>query len=465
VVHSTTIRQAYRFALAPTADQQRMLESFCGASRFWFNQGLALVKLRLDLRRQLGPSVPVPWSYKSLCSAVAPIKDEICPWRGEVIVGCQQTGLHALGNALQRFSEARRAGRRVGFPRFRAKGRCRDSVFSQDARLIDSRRIHFPKVGAIRTKERTRKLRRLLERDPKARILRGTITRSATGRWSISFQVERSGKRRRPRRPTACAGVDLGLERLATLSTGQAVANSEPLANALRRLRRLQRRLDRQRRANNPHNYLADGRVRPGASSWAKSRRMIATQRRIARFNERVANLRREQAHQLTTALVREFGVIGVETLAVANLLTNRRLARRIADAGWATILQQLRYKTSWSRGSILVAADRFYPSSRTCSACGQATAKLGLGERVFCCPACGINLDRDLNAVLNLARLAQERARCQGIECHVAATEAETLNARGGQVRPVGLRGLSPVKREASLEVSRRREAPAHAA
>ena len=199
------------------------------------------------------------------------------------------------------------------------------------------------------------------------------------GGWVISFTVQRSPKQRRAHTPDAAVGVDVGLSRLATLSTGQVAANARPLQAALRTLRRLQRQLDRQRRANNPGNYHPDGRAKEGCKNWVKSRRMLRTEQRIAKLHERVANLRRHQAHGLTTALTREFGVIGVETLAIKNLMNNRRLARHIADVSWGMVLTQLRYKTSWSDGSLLVAADRFYPSSKTCSACGAAKAKLRL--------------------------------------------------------------------------------------
>jgi putative transposase len=158
--------------------------------------------------------------------------------------------------------------------------------------------------------------------------------------------------------------VDVGLTRLATLSTGHVAANSQPLRASLRALRRLQRQLDRQRRTNNPGNYHPDGRAKTGCTAWVKSQRMQRAERRIAKLHERVANRRREQAHQLTTALTREFGVIGVETLAIRNLMGNRRLARHIADVGWHAVLTQLKYKTSWS-GSVLVATDRFYPPRR----------------------------------------------------------------------------------------------------
>jgi putative transposase len=191
---------------------------------------------------------------------------------------------------------------------------------------------------------------------------------------------------------------------------------------------------------------------------------MLRTGQRIARLHERVANLRRHQAHLLTTALTREFGVIGVETLAVRNLMANRRLARHIADVGWGLVLNQLKYKTSWSDGSIIVAADRFYPSSKTCSACGKVKAKLALSQRVFTCEACMHEQDRDLNAALNLARMAQQHAQAEGVPSYVARIGRFTLNARRGQVSLAHLSEHSPMKREDSSEPSQRREALAAA-
>jgi putative transposase len=461
------IEQAFRFELAPSAEQAVFLGACCGAARFWFNQALEEVKRRLDLRAA-GDEVSVPWSYHQLCSEFdREWRAERCDWRHEVVCGSYQGGFESLGLALENFSEGRRAGRRAGFPRFRRKGGAHtESVIFQRANPVDARRVHLDgRIGPVRSKERMSKLIRLLARDEQARILRATLSRKGD-RWFISFTVERSAKRRRARRPQAVAGMDPGLTRLATLSTGEAFANARPLAGALRRLRRTERRLDRQRRANNPGNYLPDGRAKPGASNWVKSKRMLRLEAKRRSMHERVANLRREQAHQLTTHLTREFGVIGVETLAVANLIRNRRLARQIADVGWGLILQQLKYKTSWSDGSTLVAADRYYPSSKTCSACGTVRTKLALSERVFNCEACGLVLDRDLNAALNLARMAQQYAQAEGnSKCYVARTGRETLNARGGQVRPGTPAGHGPLKREASSEATQARDGLALAA
>jgi putative transposase len=425
------IEQAYRFALAPTPEQERFLEACAGASRFFYNWGLSLVETRLQLRRVYGPSVRVPWSYNELCSEFAKLKDEVAPWRSEVVVGSQQAGLEALGAALQRFLGGRRTARRVGFPRYRRKGRCRESVIFQRPRVVDGRRVEFDRrLGPIRSRERLTKLQRLLERDEHARVKRATVQRRGS-KWYVSFTVARSAKQRRARRAHAVVGVDAGLSQLATLSTGERVENLRPLQASLRKLRLRQRQLDRQRRANNPDNYRSDGSVKAGRREWVKSRRMLRTEERIRRLHERVANRRREQAHRLTTMLTREYGVIAAEKLNIAGMQANRRLARHIADAGWGIVLAQLDYKTSWA-GSILERADRYYPSSKTCSRCGTVKAKLSLSERVFDCQACGLSLDRDENAARNLASLALAIAQARGDQQYVAAIGAETLIARG---------------------------------
>jgi putative transposase len=259
-------------------------------------------------------------------------------------------------------------------------------------------------------------------------------------------------------------GVDLGLRHLATLSTGEQVTNPRPLKTAVHRLARLQRRLDRQRRTNNPANYLPDGRVKPGPKRWRRSGRMDKTEGRIRRLHERVANLRREQSHQLTATLTREFGVIGVESLNVRGMLRDRHISRSLSDAALAEILRQLHYKASWSAAS-LVTADYIYPSSKKCSACGEVKAKLRRAETIFACDGCGLALDRDHNAALNLAQLALEATRAEGRSTYLAPTGGERLNARRGQVRPGFLGGgRSPAKREGSPdgESSRLREGSA---
>jgi IS605 OrfB family transposase len=260
-----------------------------------------------------------------------------------------------------------------------------------------------------------------------ARILAATISRQADS-WYVSFTVEVQRAERCPRRPEAVVGVDVGVRHLAVLSTGQQIANPAPLAGELRRLRRLNRQLARRHGPRAPN-----GSRRMPSASWQQTRRQLA------RVHARVANLRRDHLHHLTSDLAREYGTVVVEHLNVAGLLRNRRLSRRLADAGMAELRRQLAYKMVWAGGR-LVQADTFYPSSKTCSGCGHVKAKLPLSVQEFQCGCCGLVCDRDLNAAVNLAKLV------------VAGSGPETLTARGGDVSP-GLAGQTPVKREASTE------------
>jgi putative transposase len=168
---------------------------------------------------------------------------------------------------------------------------------------------------------------------------------------------------------------------------------------------------------------------------------------RVTRAHGRVANVRRDGLHKLTTILASEYGTVVVEDLNVAGMLGNRRLARHIADAGWGELRRQLGYKTMWAGGR-LVRADRWFASSKTCCGCQAVKAKLPLAARVFHCGVCGLVIDRDLNAARNLARLATLVQDVEQVE-QVAGSGPETQTARGGDVRP-GLVGQSPVKREA---------------
>jgi putative transposase len=233
----------------------------------------------------------------------------------------------------------------------------------------------------------------------------------------VSFTVEVQRAIPTSNGKPSVVGVDVGVRQLAVLSTGQAVANPRALERSLRKLRRLDRELARRTPA---------------------SKRRSQTKRRLGRVHARTANLRRDALHKLTTSLATEHGTVIVEDLHVAGMLRNRHLARAIGDTGMAELRRQLAYKTIWY-GCRLVVADRFYPSSKTCSACGWVKAKLTLAERTFCCEACGLMLDRDLNAARNLANLMQS----------VAQSGWETQTARGADRKPQPA-GQVAMKREA---------------
>jgi putative transposase len=213
------------------------------------------------------------------------------------------------------------------------------------------------------------------------------------GRWFASFSVETDRAPKTLAPPCDSIGVDVGITHLAVLSTGQVIPNPRPLHKARRDLRRLQRQTARR---IGPDNHTGQ----------QPSQRWRRTQAKIARLHARVASRRHDGLHKLTTGLAGRYGTVVVEDLNVTGMLKNRRLALHLADAGFGELRRQLGYKTTW-HGGRLVTADRFYPSSRSCSGCGAVKAKLRLSERTYRCERCGLTLDRDLNAARNLASLA----------------------------------------------------------
>ena len=436
------VHQAYRFALDPTPRQQGALASHCGAARYTFDWGLELVKQRLD-ERAAGLDVEVPWTLPELRWEWNRTKHQVAPWWRENSKEAYSSGLDALARALKNWTDSkagRRNGRRVAFPRRKTKHRTRPTCrFWTGAIRVEPDRHHvvLPRIGRIRTHESTKKLARRLEAGT-ARILSATISRTAD-RWYVSFNVEVQRRSRERNQASTVVGVDVGIRHLAVLSTGQALANPRPLDQAQRGLRRLNRQLARRHGPRAP-----EGTRRRPSVGWRQ------TQRRLARTHARIANVRRDGLHKLTSELASSYDKIVVEDLNVPGLIRNRRVARAITDAGWGELRRQLGYKTTWA-GARLVQADAFYPSSKTCSACGAVKAKLPLSARVFCCELCGIRIDRDLNAARNLATLVAhlQLGEPHHLEKSVAGSGPETRNARGADVRP-GLAGRTTMSREA---------------
>jgi putative transposase len=401
--------RALLFALDPTPAQAQAFRSHCGAQRFAFNFGLALVRANLDQREaersygiadaDLTPAAS--WSAYGLRRIWNATKSEAAPWWAENSKESYSSGLANLAAALSKWASSRsgtRAGPRVAFPRFkgrRSRSSCRFTTGAFGL-AADRRHVRLPRIGAVRTCESTRKLARKIETG-QARIRSATLSWQR-GRWHVSFSVELPDPEPPDREPAPhgggrVVGVDLGVSTLATLSTGRRVPNRRHLDRELARLRRAQRRVSRRRGPDRRTGQQPSNR-------WRKARA------RADRIHTRVANLRRDDSHRFTTPLVRKYNVIVIEDLHVAGMVRNRRLARHIAGAGWAEIRRQLTYKTQRA-GVRLIVADRWFASSKICSGCGAAKAKLGLSERSYVCTACGLVLDRDLNAARNLVALA----------------------------------------------------------
>ncbi|WP_223165885.1 IS607 family element RNA-guided endonuclease TnpB [Lentzea indica] len=339
---------------------------------------------------------------------------------GENSKEAYSSGLANLATALTNWrdsSNGTRRGPQVRFPRFKGKRTGLSCRFTTGAFGItdDRRHVKLPRIGTVRTHESTRKLARHVERGT-ARIRSATVSHRS-GRWFCSFSVEITRTDPAPARPGKVVGVDLGVKALVALSTGEVIPNPRLLDGALRELRRLRRQAARR---TGPNRHTA----RTPSNRWRK------TQGRIARLHARVANTRRDGLHKLTTRLVREFGTIVLEDLNVSGMLRNRCLARHVADVGMRELRRQICYKSVWGAARLVI-ADRWYPSSKTCSDCGAVKAKLPLRVRVYNCDECGLVLDRDLNAARNLVALVGEAAGSTS-----AASCAGTVNKPDGNPR-----------------------------
>jgi putative transposase len=244
----------------------------------------------------------------------------------------------------------------------------------------------------------TRRLRRLPAKG-RGEILFATVSHQA-GRWWVSLNIKAADLHTARQHPARAdddcggwVGVDRGLSVLvaaATSDSTEVVRITDPprvLAAGMRRQRRLARAVTRKRKGS-------------------KNRRKAAT--RLGRHHQRVANVRKYFLHQVSNELVKTHDRLVIEDLNVAGMLRNRRLARAMSDAGWALFARLLVYKQRWRSGLVLV-ADRWFPSSKACSGCGTVRATLGLGERTYQCGDCGLTIDRDLNAAINLAIWAEK--------------------------------------------------------
>ncbi|MFD0598577.1 IS607 family element RNA-guided endonuclease TnpB [Catellatospora coxensis] len=348
--------QAYRFALDPNVGEQAALRSHCGAARAAYNWAVSWVTATWWQRRAeqsygIGDEQLTPWrptSLPALRKAFNEVKHtdpRFAGWWADNSKEAYNTGLANAAAAFDNYTKSKqgvRAGRRVGRPRRKSKRGARLSCrFTTGAIRVepDRRHVTLPRLGTIRTHENTRKLQRRLAAGT-ARILSATVS-LARGRWFVSFQVEVIRDARNPaRQPDTVVGVDLGVKHLAVLAdntgTIRYVPNPGHYDNALARLRRLSRRVSRRRGPDR----------RAGRTA---SRRWLKADAERNRVHHRVANLRTDALHKLTTKIRAEYATVVVEDLNVAGMLANRRLARKVADAAFGQIRRQIEYKGEWA--------------------------------------------------------------------------------------------------------------------
>jgi putative transposase len=452
----TSSLRAYRLCLDPTRAQVSMLAGHAGAARWAFNYALAvkvaahqewraavaaLVEQGADeavARKSVKHPIPSKPAIQKLWQAERGDSraDEVglSPWWHEYSTYAFQSAFadtdFAWKNWLSSLSGLRK-GKAVGYPKFKKKGRSRDSfrihhnVKKPSIRPDGYRRLVVPRIGSIRLHSTSKRLVR--------ELARGSVVQSVTisrqgHRWYAAVLVRTAtklvGVTTKAQRVAGRVGVDLGVSAMAALDTGELVPNPRGARASAKRLTRAQRALSRTQRGS------------------ARRRRAA---RRVGRLHYLLGERRATGLHVLTKRLATGWAEVAVEDLAVASMTASARgtienpgkrvrqkagLNREILDVSPGTIRRQLEYKTQWY-GSKLAVCDRWFPSSKTCSACGVAKAKLTLADRMFRCDACGLVINRDVNAARNIAKAAIISSS------EVASGNGETLNGRGA---PEGL-------------------------
>ena len=354
--------KAHKIALRTKPIQVAWFQQQCGYARFAFNSALADFKA--------GLSEGIFRSFIDLNNRWNQRKKEL-DWADEQD---QRAALHGVKNLSDAVTRWRKKQNR--FPKFKKRGSRQSYTVEGYQCQVEGKRIKLPKIGWVQMFSELRfdgKLKRV------------TISRTAH-RWFVSILVD-TGIPNVPRdtRGLPVVGIDVGINALATLDDGTKYENPKPLKRYERKLKREQRKLSRK-------VFLSN--------NWFKQKRIVE------RLHYRIACIRKDAQHKATTAIVNKASTIGIETLQVTNLLKNRKLAMALSDAALGGFLEKLKSKAE-TLGIPIMQADRFFASSKTCSNCGYKKEDLTLSNREYQCGNCGVSIDRDVNASINLKHVA----------------------------------------------------------
>ncbi len=358
------IKRAYRFRFYPTPEQEHVLARTFGCARFAYN---TMLRLRSDAWLQRQERV----GYHETSAALTALKKTPeHAWLNEVSSVPVQQALRHLNTAFGNFF-----AKRAQYPSFKRKDGPQSAEYTTSAFRWDAakRELRLAKMDEALSIRWSRTLPRA------AKLTTVTISRDTAGRYFASLLCDDVATPK----PKAHGrvGVDLGLTHFAILSTGEKIASP-------RTFRKNEARLGRRQRAM--------ARAKLGSKNRAKLKL------KVARLHAHITDARRDFLHKLSTRLISENQVIAIETLSVKNMQRNRCLAKSISDASWSEFVRQLEYKARWF-GRELVGIDRWYPSSKACSACGHVQGKMPLSVREWTCPECGTIHDRDVNAARNI--------------------------------------------------------------
>ena len=429
---------AHRIRLDATEEQCSYFAQAAGTHRRVWNWALA------EWNRQLAAGgKPNAYALKRQFNAIKYSDPDWLDADGNPWLKTMHRDSHAqpfayLARAFARYFDDLRAGREAHRPRFKRKGRCPDSFYvANDKFRFEDCTVVLPRIGRVKLREALRL---------KGKIMGATVQREAE-HWFLAVQVEvADADALRKRSGDGVVGVDLGINAAATLSTGEAIHSPRPLKAALRRLKIRSRRQSRKLEAAKRNAGITC--AIPKGTRLPVSNRRKKDARKLASLHARIAAVRKDFTHKLTTRLCRENQTVVIEDLHVKGMMANGRLACAISDVGFGRIREQLQYKAV-RYGTTLIVADRWFPSSKLCSDCGWKYAGLTLAERHWTCRECGAVHERDHNAAKNLRGLATQAAskNCGDTALPVASRTARSGTADG--VLPSGVGEVTPVRYE----------------
>jgi putative transposase len=376
------VQRAYQTELDLNDRQITACRQHAGAARWAYNWGLRIKQERYKATKTSPTAIDLHRELNAL-------KKTDVPWMYQVSKCAPQEALWNLDAAFAHFFRRcalKKQGQwkgKLGYPRLKTKKKGLGSFRLTGRIVVSEKAIVLPRLGRLRLKER-----KYLPTSG-VQILSATVSEQAR-HWYVSLQVEE--EQAVPENSGPVVGIDLGVKSLATLSDGEVIPNPRHLKRRLKKLKRLQRVVSRRQK---------------GSKNRKKAVHKLAKQHR------KIRNQRHNTLHQVTTRLAKTKSVLVIEDLYVSGMLKNHRLAQAIGDVGFYEFKRQLLYKASWY-GSRVILADRWEPSSKRCSSCGWIDPDLTLADRTFHCEQCGLVLDRDVNAAINLSKLAASLAESQ---------------------------------------------------
>ncbi|MHA2305370.1 MAG: RNA-guided endonuclease InsQ/TnpB family protein [Candidatus Hodarchaeales archaeon] len=401
--------RGYKYELRVNNKEKTLLTQCAGTARCAWNWGLTERLTRYKNETGEARYTDATKQHKTINR----LKKSEFNWMYNYSKCIPQEALRDLEQAFKKFFNGRKTTKKVGFPKFKKKFRCKDSFrLTGVIRFYpDNKLVQLPRLGRLRLEERPS-----LPED--SRILNATVSREADS-WYVSATVEETCLEP-PVVQGEVLGLDAGLKRFSTLSNGMPIPSPKFLLGRFRKLQRLSR---------------SHSRKRQGSKNRKKSAR------KFARFHKRVSDCRKDFLHKTSLALAKSHSVLAIEDLFVKGLMMNKKQSKYWQDLAHGEFQRLLRYKTSWY-GSLLVHVPRFFPSSKLCSNCLWYHPSLTLKDRVFVCRLCSLELDRDLNAARNLVNYYQWyapiiHATLNSSLSSVAVSFPETLNACGEVVRP----------------------------